>query len=102
MGPTYAVKAVTADGRPDALPGLELPRGTKRLVFLPGRNALIVLRGEMQRGDFWLVDLDDGSQRQLTDFSREFIIADFDVSADGREVIFDRRRDNSDIVLIDR
>jgi hypothetical protein len=57
---------------------------------------------DMQRGDFWLVDLDTGSQRKLTDFGHEFIVTDFDVSADGSEIIFDRRCDNSDIVLIDR
>ena len=32
---------------------------------------------------------------------RGFVIGDFDVSADGREIIFDRTREESDIVLFD-
>jgi hypothetical protein len=31
-----------------------------------------------------------------------FTIGDFDISPDGRELLFDRSRDESDIVLIER
>ena len=50
---------------------------------------------------FWVADLETGRERQLTSLGREFAIGDFDVSADGREIIFDRAREESDIVLLD-
>jgi len=50
---------------------------------------------------FWSVDLRTGLERQLTTFRRGFVIADFDISRDGREIIFDRTREESDIVLFD-
>lgn len=101
VGPTFVVKAVNADGTPHELPQLTLPRGSKRLSFVPGRHALVVLQGEMRNVNFWYIDLESGQQRQLTDFGREFVIRDFDIAADGREIVFDRREDNSDIALIE-
>ena len=68
---------------------------------MPGRRALIVLLGEMRHTNFWYIDLDTGERRQLTDFGLEFTIRDFDVSADGREIVFDRRREDSDLALIE-
>jgi hypothetical protein len=47
------------------------------------------------------VDLKTGRERQLTNLGREFAIADFDLSVDGREIIFDRAREESDIVVFD-
>jgi hypothetical protein len=42
-----------------------------------------------------------GREQQLTAFGRGFAIGDFDISRDGREIIFDRTREESDIVLFD-
>jgi Tol biopolymer transport system component len=100
VGPTFTVKVANADGTPRPLPPITLPRGSRRLAFVPGRRALVVLQGEMRHVNFWYVDLDSGEQRQLTDFGREFAIRDFDVTAAG-EIVFDRVRDNSDIALIE-
>jgi hypothetical protein len=55
----------------------------------------------MRHNNFWYIDLDSGARRQLTNFGREFTIRDFDVSADGREIVFDRRTENSDLALIE-
>lgn len=100
-GPDFTLRAVRADGTPHALPEIRIPRGTRRFAFVPGRRALVVLLGEMQHGNFWYVDLDSGARRQLTDFGRSFAIRDFDVGADGRELVFDRREDDADIALIE-
>ena len=102
VGTTFQVKAAALDGGPYPLPNLTLPRGGRHLAFLPGRRALVVLRGEIERKNFWLIDLETGAERRLTNFGRDFIIKDFDVSEDGREIVFDRLQESSDVVLIER
>jgi len=42
-----------------------------------------------------------GQRRQFTNLKPGYSIESFDVSPDGRQVLFDRVRQNSDIVLID-
>ena len=42
-----------------------------------------------------------GGASSTTNHGREFAIGDFEVSADGRGIIFDRAREESDIVLFD-
>ncbi|GAB3383918.1 winged helix-turn-helix domain-containing protein [Lysobacter fragariae] len=101
IGPQFPVRAMSADGRPRSLPDVVLPRGARRLVFLSGSNGLVVLKGDARNRNFWLVDLDTGKERQLTDFDSGFPIDNFDVSADGREIVFDQLREESDVVQID-
>jgi Tol biopolymer transport system component len=101
VGTTFPVRAVNADGTPHKLPALILTRGARRVAFLPGGDALVILKGDISHKEFWLVDLQTGRERQLTNLGRELSIADFDVSADGREIVFDREREESDIVLFD-
>lgn len=101
VGTIFPVKATTADGKPYDMPDLVLTRGGRRLCFLAGRPALIVLKGEIRHKNFWLLDLQSGSRRQLTNFGHGLIIGDFDVSPDGGEIVFDRMQEESDIVIID-
>jgi Tol biopolymer transport system component len=100
VGTTFDVKAVTADGVPRQLPKLTLTRGARRMAFL-GEDALVIMKGDVSHKEFWLVDLRIGRERQLTKLGRAFAIGDFDISPDGREIIFDRAREESDIVLFD-
>lgn len=58
-------------------------------------------KGDISHKEFWAVDLQTGRERQLTNLGRRFTIGDFDVTRDGREIVVDRTRDESDIVLID-
>jgi Tol biopolymer transport system component len=101
VGATYSVKAVDADGAAHALPKLVLTRGVRRLAFLGSDDALVFMKGDLSHKEFWVVDLPTGRERPLTDLGPDFAIGDFDVSADGREIVFDRTRDESDIVLFD-
>jgi Tol biopolymer transport system component len=101
IGTTFSVKAVTADAAPQALPALTLTRGPRHMVVLPGRRALLFLRGEIQHKDLWLVDLETGAERQLTNLAPDFDVRDFDVSPDGREVVFERMQERSNVVLLD-
>ena len=101
VGTNFSVKAVNADGTPRHLRDLILTRGARRLVFRDGDGELIVLKGDVAHKEFWAVDLETGRERQLTDLGSRSALADFDVSADGRELIFDRAQEESDIVLLD-
>jgi len=101
VGTTFSVKAVNTDGTPRPLPNLILTRGARRLAFLGGDEALVIMKGDISHKEFWVVDLKTGRERQLTNLGRELTINDFDVSPDGREIIFDRSREESDIVLFD-
>jgi hypothetical protein len=61
----------------------------------------VLLRGEIQHKNLWLINLETGAERQLTNLPPEFDIRDFDVSADGREVVLERVQERSDVVLLD-
>ena len=99
VGTNVSVHAVSADGVPRELPRLILTRGARRLAFLGGDDTLVILKGDVSHKEFWLVNLETGRERQLTNLGRKFALGDFDISADGREIIFDRAREESDIVV---
>jgi Tol biopolymer transport system component len=101
IGTTFSVKAVTAEGAAHPLPALTLTRGARHLTFLPGGRELVLLRGEIQHKNLWLIDLETGAERQLTNLHPDFDIRDFDVSPDGREVVLERVQERSDVVLLD-
>lgn len=101
VGTTFSVKAVTRDAKPYALPALTLTRGARHLSFLPGGQALLFLRGEIQHKNLFLVDLKSGLERQLTNFPPDFDIRDFDISPDDREIVVERVQERSDVVLLD-
>lgn len=101
IGTTFPVKAATAAGAAYSTPNLTLTRGGRRMRFFHGQRALVVMRGDIQHKNLWLVDLDTGAERQLTNLAADFNLHDFDVSADGREIVLERVQEHSDIVLID-
>jgi Tol biopolymer transport system component len=101
IGTTFSVKAVTAEAAAHPLPALTLTRGARHLAFVHGGRALVLLRGEIQHKNLWLVDLETGTERQLTKLTPDFDIQDFDISADGREVVLERVQERSDVVLLD-
>jgi Tol biopolymer transport system component len=91
--------AVRSDGTAAPLPAIQAGPGAyrftpdgKKLVFLP------ILGAE----NFRVVDLDSGKESPLTGFSSRGGVTTFDISSDGRHVIFERTTQNSDIVLIER
>ncbi|MFZ0292822.1 MAG: hypothetical protein WAL52_04410 [Candidatus Sulfotelmatobacter sp.] len=101
IGTTFSMKAATAEGAPHPLPPLTLTRGARHVAFLPDGRALIYLRGEIQHKNLWLIDLQTGAERQLTNLPPDFDIRDFDISRDGREVVLERVQGHSDVVLLD-
>jgi hypothetical protein len=69
--------------------------------FLPGGKQLVVKLGGFRRQDFWSFDIGAGRPRQLTRLRPGESLSRFDVSPDGRRVVFERVRENSDVVLIE-
>jgi Tol biopolymer transport system component len=102
VGTTFPLRAVAGDGRPAPMPPLILTRGARRVAFLPDARSLVVLRGDVGHKNFWLVNLQTGAERQITQLAPEIVIRDFDVSRDGSAILFERTQDSSRIALIER
>jgi hypothetical protein len=62
----------------------------------------VILSGEIGHKNFSLLDLRTGAQRLLAELPADFVTRDFDVSAIGSEIVFDRVQVNSDLALIER
>jgi Tol biopolymer transport system component/DNA-binding winged helix-turn-helix (wHTH) protein len=101
IGTTFSVKAVAADASAHILPPLTLTRGARHIAFLSGGRALVLLRGEIQHKNLWLINLETGAERQLTNLTPDFDIHGFDISPDGRELVLEREQDLADVVLLD-
>ena len=94
--------AVHPDGTPVKLPDIEVQREGERVRFLPDGTGLVYMLGDtLSEQDFWLLDLRSMQSRRLTRLSNPAAMRSFDITPDGRRIVFDRLRENSDIVLID-
>ncbi len=98
MAGQVELRAVRPDGAAVELAPIGVRPGGYR--FTPDGAALAYLRG-LQAPDFWLLDLATKKQRQLTRLGNQGFIQTFDITPDGKEIVFDRLRENSNIVLID-
>jgi serine/threonine protein kinase/Tol biopolymer transport system component len=94
------VKAVTPEGRPYPLPALSVDRVGDSYRF-PGGKQLVVKQGGFRRQDFWMFEIATGRQRRLTSLRPGESLHRFDVSPDGKKILFERVRENSDVVLIE-
>jgi hypothetical protein len=105
-GGSFDVKAMTPDGAPVAVPAvasLRLPVAfASPYRFMPGGKALITLQGTAPNQNFFRLDLETGEQRQLTSFDLKSgsVVQNFDISPDGKRIVFDRLRNHADIVLM--
>jgi len=68
--------------------------------FLPDGSGLVYLP-RIQGLDFWRLNLATGNSRQLTKLGNQGTLRTFDVTPDGKFIVFDRSKQNSDVVLID-
>ncbi len=98
---TVRLNGITPDGRPFPLPEIWVGNTGDRYRFLPDGKSLVISKGVLWLQNFSLLNLATGQLRDLTHLSRQFITRSFDVSPDGKQILFDRYRQNSDIVLID-
>jgi Tol biopolymer transport system component len=97
----YPLRAVTADGRPVPMPDIWTRGDGYGHRFLPDGKKLVILQGGYRNWDFWLYDFSLNRVRRLTKLKQGFSNKSFDISPDGKRILFDRIRENSDVVLID-
>lgn len=102
VGMTFPLRAAATDGRLYPLPGVLLTRGARRVAFFHGAQALVILCCEIAHKNFWLLDLRTGARHMLAELPEDFIIRDFDISAAGSEIVFDRVQASSELALIER
>jgi serine/threonine protein kinase/Tol biopolymer transport system component len=93
--------AVRPDGTSVKLPEIILRRLGERVRFLPDGKSLIYMGGLLVSQDFWLLDLASMKSRLLTRLQNSAAMRTFDVTPDGKEIVFDRLRENSQVVMID-
>jgi Tol biopolymer transport system component len=105
---SFDVKTMTPAGAPVVVPAVAslgsrfpLAFGTP-YRFMPGGKALITLQGTAPNQNCFRLDLETGEQRQLTGFDLKSgaAIQNFDISPDGKRIVFDRLRNHADIVLM--
>ena len=93
-----ALFGVRPDGAVAQVPQIRLRAGAYRFL---SSSAQLVYLPRLQSRDFWLLDLATGKARQLTRTIDQGLVRTFDITPDDTRIVFDRLRENSDIVMID-
>ena len=79
-----------------------MQRDGERVRFLPDGSGLVYMLGSTLAGqDFWLLDLATMRSRRLTQLGSAAVMRTFDITPGGKRIVFDRLREDSDILLID-
>jgi Tol biopolymer transport system component len=99
VGGQVPLLGVRPDGTRVELPDVRTGLGGAHR-FLPNGTGLVYSPRSQPR-DFWLLDLATNKTRPLTRLSDHGVLQTFDITPDGKSIVFDRSRENSDIVLID-
>jgi len=88
--------AVDPAGQRIELPAIRVRAGDgERARFVPGTNVLVYMQGLLPPQDFWSLDLVRKTTRPLTHLSDQGTLRTFDITPDGKQIMFDRSRQNS-------
>jgi len=90
--------AVRPDGTAVEMPPLMVRPGGYR--FVPDGSGLVYLAG-IHALDFWLLEIATAQPRRLTQLGSRGSLRTFDVTPDGTAIVFDRFKQNSNIMLIE-
>jgi Tol biopolymer transport system component len=93
--------AVRPDGVGVEWPKITVQRDGERIRFLPNGKSLVFMQGQGNIQDFWMLDMATRKTRRLANLTASATMRAFDITLDGKQIVFDRLRENSDIVLID-
>jgi Tol biopolymer transport system component len=98
LGPLQLVRP---DGTPVDAPLVRVRVGGERYRFVPGTQQLVYILGSVvEKASLWVIDLNTRHTRPLSSVDSAGTRT-FDITPDGKRIVFDRLTDNSDIVLID-
>jgi Tol biopolymer transport system component len=98
----HRIRLMKPDGESVEAPLMQVRVGGERHRFVPGRSQLVyMLDTDSTKQSFWMYDVATKKTRQISDFDLPGTRT-FDITPDGTQIVFDRVRDNADVVLIDR
>jgi Tol biopolymer transport system component len=99
---TAPLLAVRPDGRAVPLPPIRTSaQGGGCVRFLPDGTGVVYSLGPIGMQALWLLDLATNEIRLLARLPGDATTSSFDITPDGKQIVFDRRRELSDIVLIE-
>ena len=93
--------AVRPDGTSVKMPDISLRRLGERVRFSPEGKSLIYMQGLLASQDFWLLDFASMKCRPPTKLQYRAAMRTFDITSDGKQIVFDRLSENSRVVMID-
>jgi hypothetical protein len=99
VGGRVPLLGVTPDGTRVELSNVWTGLGGGHRFLRNGRGLVYAPRSQSR--DLWVFDFATNKSRPLTHLSDRGQIGTFDITSDGKEIVFDRIRESSDIVLID-
>ena len=110
LGPNVGTRAQLLALRPDGtnvtLPNIVVgsPGNVIRdyIRFLPDGTGLLYTSGQGGDLEFWVLNIATNETRRIATLTNPSELRTFDITPDGKQIVFDRVRENADIVLIER